>query len=177
MWASVTEMMGVKIQTVNKQQIVEWFRAVAKDNDELIQQKESLGLKIGDLQLQLATKVDAIQQTKEAVNESLKDQIKKLMKQTAEDSTTIINLRSELGIKHESNENTKLLEEDIESKTQQIIQLELYVKKMEKETRLQNDQKAHTITDLKNQVEKLEVQLEMKNQKLKEYVSFKKQHD
>ena len=48
---------------------------------------------------------------------------------------------------------------------------------MEKETRLQNDQKAYTITDFKNQVEKLEVQLEMKNQKLKEYVSFKKQHD
>lgn len=51
MWASVTEMMGVQVQTVNKQVIVEWFRAVAKDNDQLIQEKESLGLKIGDLQL------------------------------------------------------------------------------------------------------------------------------
>lgn len=121
-------------------------------------------------------KVDAIQQTKEAVNENLKDQIKKLMKQTTEDSTTIINLKTELGIKQEFNDNTELLE-DIESKTQQILQLELQIKKMEKETRLQNDQKAYTITDLNNQVEKLEVQLEMKNQKLKEYVSFKKQHD
>ena len=121
-------------------------------------------------------KVDAIQQTKEAVNENLRDQIKKLMKQTTEDSTTIINLKTELGIKQEFNDNTELLE-DIESKTQQILQLELQIKKMEKETRLQNDQKAYTITDLNNQVEKLEVQLEMKNQKLKEYVSFKKQHD
>jgi hypothetical protein len=82
----------------------------------LIQDKESLGLKIGDLQLQLAMKVDAIQHTKEAVNENLKDQIKKLMKQTTEDSKTIISLRSELGIKQEFNDNTELLE-DIESKT------------------------------------------------------------
>ena len=49
MWMHVTEMMGVQVQTVNKQQIVEWFRAVAKDNDELIHEKESLGIKIGDL--------------------------------------------------------------------------------------------------------------------------------
>ena len=61
-------------------------------------------------------KVDAIQQTKEAVNENLRDQIKKLMKQTTEDSTTIINLKTELGIKQEFNDNTELLE-DIESKT------------------------------------------------------------
>ena len=56
-------MMGVQEEKVNKLKIVEWFKAVAQDNDQMIHDKEHLGLKIGDLQLQLAQKMEVVEET------------------------------------------------------------------------------------------------------------------
>lgn len=66
--------------------------------------------------------------------------------------------------------NVQELISEIEIKSKRVSELERKIKMI-------GDQKTLQISELKNNIEKLEVQLEMKNQKMKELVMYKKHHD
>ena len=55
MWVQISHMMGVQEESVNKHQIVDWFRAVAQDNDTLLIEKDHLAAKIDELRNGVST--------------------------------------------------------------------------------------------------------------------------